>query len=352
MIIMNAKVSIIVPVYNSESYLDRCIKSILNQTYNEFELILVDDGSTDASGAICDEYAQKDKRIRVVHKNNTGVSDTRNEGIRLSKGKYIQFVDSDDYLEPCATWELVEAIEKYQSDIVICGYKLILNATGKSVCYSYEDQVLNLSYNEYLDRFSELHSRILLNPPWNKLYKAECIKNNNISFDSTIDLAEDLIFTLEALRQCRNITVIPSTFYNYILYAGKNNLTYKYRENSYEMTRAVFRKVNALLENDSRHATQIMDDTYVNTLMSVVLADAAACDYKKYFSKACIMRNDKVIERRINRAKIESKQLYFVSILFKNRLYGVIYLYAKIKDYFKMKFPDLFFYFKWKSLGR
>lgn len=104
-------VSIIIPVYNAEKTVDRCINSILNQTYKDFELLLLNDGSTDASGMICDSYAKKDTRIRVIHKENSGVSDTRNQGIAMAKGEYIQFLDSDDWVTPEATGVFVRAAE-------------------------------------------------------------------------------------------------------------------------------------------------------------------------------------------------------------------------------------------------
>ena len=119
-------VSIIVPVYNSEKTLGICIDSILKQSYKEFELILLNDGSTDSSGQICDMYANKDIRIRVMHKKNTGASDTRNQGIAVARGKYLQFVDSDDWITPDATELFVRKAEKYQCDMVIADFYRVI----------------------------------------------------------------------------------------------------------------------------------------------------------------------------------------------------------------------------------
>lgn len=116
---MEPMVSIIVPVYNAQQYIRRCVDSILNQEYTDFELLLIDDGSTDSSGEICDEYAQKDTRIRVVHKENSGVSDSRNLALDYATGKYIQFLDSDDWITPDATRLLVRSAEEYHCDMVI-----------------------------------------------------------------------------------------------------------------------------------------------------------------------------------------------------------------------------------------
>ena len=118
----NYLVSIIVPIYNVEKYLDRCIQSILNQSYENLEIILVDDGSPDRSSEICDEYRKSDQRIKVVHKENGGLSDARNAGLILAKGKYIIFLDSDDYIEHTMVEDAVTVLEKNDSDIVIWGY--------------------------------------------------------------------------------------------------------------------------------------------------------------------------------------------------------------------------------------
>ena len=118
------KISVIVPVYNVERYLKRCIESIINQTYKDLEIILVDDGSTDSSGNICDEYKKIDKRISVIHKKNGGLSDARNEGLKVVTGTYIAFVDSDDFLDLDMYEYMQKNIEKENADIVICGTKI------------------------------------------------------------------------------------------------------------------------------------------------------------------------------------------------------------------------------------
>ena len=120
---MKREISIIVPIYNVEKQLSTCIESILNQTFMNFELILVDDGSPDKCGEICDEYEKKDKRIKVIHKKNGGLSDARNAGLNIATGKYIGFVDSDDIIHPQMYEKLYNCINKYNSDIIQCKFK-------------------------------------------------------------------------------------------------------------------------------------------------------------------------------------------------------------------------------------
>ena len=129
---MQEKVSVIVPVYNVENYLERCIKSILGQTYENLELILVDDGSTDTSPAICDRY-QNDPRVKVLHKENEGAGETRNKGIDLASGEFLTFVDADDYLAACFLERLMEVSHKEGCDIVQCGFLF-----GSEMFYSFE----------------------------------------------------------------------------------------------------------------------------------------------------------------------------------------------------------------------
>ena len=130
---MEPLLSIIVPIYNVEQYLERCIESIINQTYKNLEIILVDDGSKDNSGTIADTYASKDNRIKVIHKENGGLSDARNHGLDQSKGKYIMFIDSDDFIDSSMCEILFETAEKYFSDIVSCNYYIYRNKNHISV---------------------------------------------------------------------------------------------------------------------------------------------------------------------------------------------------------------------------
>ena len=123
---MNPMVTMIIPVYNAQDSIRRCIESVLNQGYMDFELLLIDDGSTDASGEICEEYQKKDSRVQVIHKENTGVSDTRNLGLKKAKGQYIQFLDSDDWITPDATSLMVRAAKESGCDMVIADFYRVI----------------------------------------------------------------------------------------------------------------------------------------------------------------------------------------------------------------------------------
>lgn len=197
-------ISIIVPVYNTEKYLDRCIQSILSQTYTDFELLLVDDGSTDSSGAICDKYAEQDSRLRVFHKENGGVSSARNVGLNNAAGEYIIFVDSDDYMKPQMCEILYNTLIREKADIVICGTE----ETGGGFWKPRNNE--NYNRESFFENFGELLQIELLSPPWNKIFIKSRIKHY---FRDDISFGEDLVFNLQYLFHCNKISFITASPY-------------------------------------------------------------------------------------------------------------------------------------------
>lgn len=201
------KISVIVPVYNTEKYLHRCIDSILAQTFTDFELLLIDDGSKDNSGAICDEYAAKDQRVRVFHKKNGGVSSARNLGLDNAQGEWITFVDSDDWLQRNYLNSLYKVDEI--TDISSCYYKAFgwekwIPQPLTDVTYKYEDIKDGIKQN--IMNFNVI---------WCKLFKAEIIRTNNIRFIPQISYGEDTIFMYQFLVHIKSMRTCPDVIYNY-----------------------------------------------------------------------------------------------------------------------------------------
>ncbi len=221
-------ISVIVPVYKVENVLNYCIDSILNQTYKDFELILVDDGSPDNSGKICDEYAKKDNRIKVIHKENGGVSSARNCGIDAAKGKYICFVDSDDY--PCINYllDMINMCKKFDGcDLLLGGFNVVSDYKSnieKKVLFT-EDH--NYSCVSRLD-FIRMYEKWVIQMPWNKLYKLKIIKTSKIRFDENLSLGEDILFNIDYLTNSNgNIAILNKPIYNYTR-TGIESLDNKY----------------------------------------------------------------------------------------------------------------------------
>ena len=198
------KVSIIVPVYKAEKYLRRCVDSILAQTFRDWECILVDDGSPDGSGAICDDYAAKDPRITVIHKENGGVSSARNMALDKILGKWLTFVDSDDCLYPNALQRWVDVAEKNNLDLIQCHF----NREYK------EGQVVNdetevLSAPQYAD------AENYLTCVWGTLFTTSIVKEHSLRFDENVRLGEDQIFLLNYMQYCSRIQRIGDVLYFY-----------------------------------------------------------------------------------------------------------------------------------------
>ncbi len=205
-------ISVIVPIYNSEKYLKKCIESIVNQTYKDLEIILVDDGSADNSGNICDEYANKDKRIKVVHQENKGQATARNEGLMIAEGEYIAFVDSDDYIAPDMYELLYRMIKDHDCDIAMCGHKEIYEDKESSSRQECDDI--------YLDKnamWQEVFG-CLNNAVWNKLYRKSLM--GDVNFPTRMMHGEDLIFNLNYLKNCENGVLNKSEKYYYIQRKG------------------------------------------------------------------------------------------------------------------------------------
>ena len=212
------KVSIIVPVYNAEKVISRCVDSILYQDYHSFELILVDDGSTDGSASILDQYAKMDARVHVIHKKNTGVSDTRNTALKVAKGKYIQFADADDWLVPEATSALVHAAEESGAGMVISDfYRVVGNRTSHKGSIEEEGLISREEYAEFMARSpADYYYGVL----WNKLFVSSIIEENNLRMDENLQWCEDFIFDMEYILHVDSVYVLRVPLYYYVKTEG------------------------------------------------------------------------------------------------------------------------------------
>ena len=206
------ELSIIVPVYKVEKYLFRCLDSILKQTFREFELIIIDDGSPDQSGLIADRYAKSDKRIRIIHQENKGVSEARNVGIKYAKGTYIGFVDPDDYIEPDMYSTMLQEMKLHKADLTICGYRYVNDLEG----YRYVDfsKIPTLMNKTVFFKYLFNTPRTIGGAVWNKLF----IKNKIVSlFDKNISISEDWMFVSKYALNCQSIRFVGGNYYNVFL---------------------------------------------------------------------------------------------------------------------------------------
>ncbi len=242
---MSKKVSIIVPVYNVEKHLNRCVDSIISQTYENLEILLIDDEATDSSGDICDEYAKKDKRIKAIHKKNEGLGLTRNAGIEHSTGFYISFVDSDDFMEKNTILDAVTRIEEDGSDLVMYGLSRI-SSSGIKTKYTPNprkkiytgDEIKNELLLDFIsDNPHENIERNYTRSSCTCLFKKSVFIDNNIRYKSEREIiSEDTYMMFDMLNKINKVSIISECYYNYC--ENETSLTQTYRKDRFKKLKA------------------------------------------------------------------------------------------------------------------
>ena len=276
--------SIIVPIYKVEAYLHQCIDSILAQTYSNFELILVDDGSPDNCGKICDEYAQKDSRIKVIHQRNSGVTIARKTGVRNATGKYVCWVDGDDYIASTLLQKMHDIIEKYNPDMVALGFKRVNNngtaleiTTNKLV----NDRLYSTSEDTFYDRLvcipnvGYLNYGVIQPSIWSKVTKREIIATAMLSVPDEISMGEDVAATNQALCQCNTVYVSGCTEYYYRY--NESSLSNTFKRDTLHRRQVLFEFMNTHMDK----IPQENKDTYACMQIIAHIA-GATCNFNSY----------------------------------------------------------------------
>ena len=327
------KISVIVPVYNTEQYLPRCIDSILAQAFVDFELLLIDDGSKDNSGKICDEYAAKNSRIRVFHKENGGVSSARNIGLDNAQGEWITFVDSDDYVKPIYLDGLIEYTKKENVDLVV-SFSISLFKDKIGVSYyngksiSREDFDLLFTEFDFAWRTS----------PWGKLYKLDIIKQHYLAFKTNMPIGEDLVFLYEYLTNTNAIHINGEANYYYNADC-ENSLTKKINDIDIEFTcfNTIIQTVNNLTTNlniNRAEAIQKINQLiyiYTNRVLNSLYHTTST--YRKRIS---ILKSIDFQPYLSHIKNIDKKANYYVTqILITNKSYRIYDLLRKFKTILK-----------------
>lgn len=250
------KVSIIVPVYNVENYLERCLDSLINQSLKEIEIILIDDGSKDNSPKICDMYAERDSRIRVIHKQNQGLGMARNTGLDVAKGEYVVFVDSDDFVSTDAYEEMYNRIKIDGADMLMANYYQY-NTLNNTI-----EEVKAISYSRIVEltEIKKIACQIVgVNPRekelddigmsvWKNMYSRDVLEKNDIRFCSERKfVSEDAIFHLMAVPKMKKISMMTESYY-YYCQNGTESLSATFRESKFEEYKILYQKESELLE--------------------------------------------------------------------------------------------------------
>ncbi|MCD7751789.1 MAG: glycosyltransferase [Lachnospiraceae bacterium] len=239
---MEPTVSIIVPIYNAEKTLTRCVESVLRQAYRDFELILVNDGSSDSSAEICDSFAKDDSRVRVIHKENTGVSDTRNQGIAAARGTYVQFIDSDDWIAPDAVGLFVRTMEENDCDMVITDfYRVNGERVSQKGAIDTDGLMDRAAFAQYMmQKPSDFYYGVL----WNKLFKRSILVEHEMKMDTSISWCEDFIFNLEYILYVNKIYALKVPIYYYVKTKGSLVSQGMSMKKTIQMKRMVFAYYN------------------------------------------------------------------------------------------------------------
>lgn len=237
---MTPILTIIIPCYKVEKYLNRCMDTIVNQVLKDIEIILIDDGSPDNVPKLCEYWAQKDSRIKVIHKKNEGLGYARNSGLEIAKGKYVAFVDSDDFVDDKMFYTLIEEAEKNQMDAVFCGYKMeqpngqwspVLDFPQKKKMSKteFENYVLSMMASSPYIKQERLYTMSV----WHAIYKRSIIERNNIKFYSERDIvSEDIPFQVDFMQNANIALYLPIPFYNYCL--NDASLSSSFKEEKYD----------------------------------------------------------------------------------------------------------------------
>lgn len=240
------KISIIIPVYKAENYLHRCVDSILAQTFTDFEVILVDDGSPDKSGDICDEYAKIDSRVHVIHKVNGGVSSARQCGIDKAQGEYTIHADPDDWVESTMLEDLYKKAKDDDADMVLCDFYM---NTVKTQIYQ-KQQPTALDHETVLkELFQHLHGSC-----WNKLIKRACYSRYEVKFDLNLSLCEDLFYHTCLLVNPIKISYLPKAYYHYDLEINSSSICKNYSYASYLYDVMLYEKFCGILKDSKAYS--------------------------------------------------------------------------------------------------
>lgn len=332
------KFSILIPVYNVEKYIERCIDSIKSQSYDNYEVIMVDDGTKDQSGVICDIYAKGDSRVKVIHQDNGGLMYARRIALKYVKGDYVIFLDSDDYLKPDALATIYKAINKYNCDCVIYGMERVFE--GKVVAPFRPEFDNTVVFKDKRNLYLTFFTKSNLNAMWRKAVKSSVFKDWDYSKYYRISCGEDLLQSIEIYKNSYSIVYLPICLYNYTF--NPNSITQSISQSNYNVDFTVRETVLNFIKSENVFSEKdyinyrtfcvkllceeieriiILSDTYETFLE--LLRNIKNTEYYKYFLKGCIKKN------------VLSFKHLIVLILFEKNMYTILYFFKKVRMLFK-----------------
>lgn len=345
---MEKRYSIIIPVYNCQDYVGRCIESILNQNYNNYEIILINDGSSDNSGIICDEYAKNNRRIKIIHKKNEGVSAARNDGINHANGKYICFLDCDDYIDKGFFTTADKIIEKHK-DVELINFGFYSEVENSNF------EILSMDKINYKEKYYTSHEKIkkdfvnlwdstMLYNIWNKIYSARIIKENKITFPG-YNWGEDVAFNRLYLNKIEKIYNSKKLFYHYIR-ERKGAATKNYKQEFFNIRKKEFVEFNEYFEEWGISKNKYYEYScrrYIERVLGCI--ENVYCSNMNFINRYKEVKQiicDPITRESLKYAKPKSKKVKIMLIPIKLKLILISMLMGKTFNIVKNKFPSLF----------
>ena len=317
---MNPKISVIIPVYKAEAYLHRCVDSILAQTFQDFEILLINDGSPDKSGIICESYKKIDNRVRVFHKENGGVSSARQCGIDNALGEYTIHADPDDWVDPNMLEELYKKAKEEDADMVICDF--YEENENKQIYHKQQPSALDYATVQK-ELFQQLHGSCC-----NKFIRRTCYNKNNVSFDLSLSFCEDLYFHASLLKHKLSITYLPKAYYHYDQNINENSIVKTYNDHTYKYDYMLYEKFTKLLQNTPAY-------DYAKAHMGYLLVHRAFYGHifssKEFKKRFYVYKNDIMKKQQLqNRVSLFSSCLYYSCLGQYRLMYNLYFILMKI----------------------
>lgn len=346
-------VSVIVPCFNVEKYLYKCVNRLLEQSFQDIEILLIDDGSTDNTGGLCDELSDRSEIIRAYHKDNGGLSDARNFGLRVANGKYIYFCDPDDYVENTLLSALTYDMESINADLSICSYYMeIVDNVGKvlsSQAYSLDENLFLLNQQKIREYLVYLHDQSLVYNAWNKLYKKEIIDKFNLKYKK-IPIGEDWEFNLNYLLCCNRITVNKQCLYHYIR-ERSGALSTSYRSNWFELRKdehkcvVEYFRMLGILSKGKEYLYRRLAERILGCLENEFSKLNTKSDKLKfaYIDKIC---RDALTQKAFANMQPTSMKVRLLSLPIRMNFTCLVYVMMFFISCVRNKFPVLFFVLK------
>lgn len=350
-----AKISVVMPIYKVEKYLAKAIESVLNQTHKDIEVFLIDDGSPDNSGTICDDYAKKDNRIIVIHKQNEGAPEARNIAIDKSNGKYIYFIDSDDWIESTMLEKMHNLAENNTADLIVTGFCMEYYEKGKYVQYQnkIKDRVFS-SQQEFRNEAYKYLNNSILSLPWNKLYLSKTIKEHKIRFPNK--KWDDHHFNMEYLKYVNKVVMSEITMYHWYRSREGSETMINYQDpNMFEIRKEHFEHIKELYrywnQSDSDSINSI-NSYYIGRLFQCIqeISDNQEIKHKDKIKKIKQILNDKETNESLKNCNKLSLKFKILVLPMKVKSISMCLLFGKIVSYIRRFFPSLFIKIKEKEV--